>query len=222
MIWWILGVIVLLIVLLCLLRVGAQVRMQAGELTVRVRIGPVGFQVYPPKKKKASSKAEEKPKKEKKDKKPKDPSKKLPKPSFADIKDAIRTLWPPLKRALGRFGRGIRIHPLQIGVRFGGGKDAAGAAELYGWANAGVWTVMPVLEKLMDIPEPGISLGLDFENPSHVIEADAGITIRIGTLLAMAFGVGIPALRWFLTWKKKMAQQPKAEPAVAEENNTAA
>lgn len=212
MIWWILGILALLIVLLCLLRVGVRISMAAGALTVRVRVGPFGFRVYPGKEKpeKEESPPEEKPKKEK----PQKPEKKRPKPTLTDIRSAAQTLWPPLKRALGRFGRGIRIHPLQVSITFGGSQDAAGAAELYGYAHAAVWTVMPVLEQLVDIPAPGIHIGLDFDSPATVVEGEAGITIRVGTLLAMGFGVGIPALRWFLAWNKEQKQrQPETAPA---------
>ena len=35
-----------------------------------------------------------------------------------------------------------------------GAMDPAGAAELYGYINAGMWTVMPQLEQLTRIPDP--------------------------------------------------------------------
>ena len=44
------------------------------------------------------------------------------------------------------------------------------------------------------------------------VEGEAGVTIRIGTLLAMGFGLAFPALGWFLRWRKRCkARPPKPE-----------
>ena len=130
---WILGILILLLIWLCLTRVGAQVTLSGGSAVVDVKFGLFRFRVFPGKKKSKPSKEEtaeklEKPK-EKKEKQP------MPKPTFADIKDAVRTLWPPLKRALDRTCRGIRIHPLTVSLILGGSDDPAAAAELYGYAT---------------------------------------------------------------------------------------
>ena len=46
---------------------------------------------------------------------------------------AVGALWPPLKRALNRTRKGIRIHPLQISLTIGGQVDpAAGEANTKG------------------------------------------------------------------------------------------
>ena len=91
---WILGILILLLIWLCLTRVGAQVTLSGGSAVVDVKFGLFRFRVFPGKKKSKPSKEEtaeklEKPK-EKKEKQP------MPKPTFADITDAVRTLWPPL------------------------------------------------------------------------------------------------------------------------------
>jgi hypothetical protein len=200
---WILCILAVLILLLCLMRVGVRVQMTGGSVTVDVTASRIHIRVFPGKPK-PEKKAEEKPKKET-EKQP------FPKPTLADIKDAVHTLWPPLKRALRRIGKGIRIHPLDLRVTIGGGSDPAAAAQLYGYLNAGVWTAMPVLEKLLDIPDPYIHLGLDFDAQKIVPEGTVGITFRVGTLLAAAFGVAIPALRWFLRFQKKAKQRTKQE-----------
>ena len=99
----------------------------------------------------------------------------------------------------------------------GGSEDPAAAAELYGYLHAGVWTAMPVLEQLLVIPDPYIHVGIDFDAPRTAVEGELGVSIRIGTLLAVGLGTGIPALRWFLRFRKK--QPPKTEKETAE--NTA-
>lgn len=199
---WVLGIVALLLLWLCVTRVGAQASVSGGSAVVDVRVGLLRFRVSPGKEKPEKDHK----KKEKKPKKEKDPSKKTAKPALADILDGVKTLWPPLKRALGRTRRGIRVHPLSLGVTLGGGEDPASAAQLYGYLQAAVWNGMPQLEKLLDIPDPALHAGLDFDTPETRVEGTVGITIRVGTVLAVAFGVGIPALKWFLRFRKKQKQ----------------
>ena len=205
---WILGILVLLLLWLCLTRVGAQVTLSGGSTVVDVQFGLFRFRVFPVKKKSKPSKEEttEKPEKpkEKKEKQP------LPKPTLTDIRDAVRTLWPPLKRALNRTRRGIRIHPLTVSLILGGADDPAAAAEQYGYLQAAIWTGMPVLEKVLDIPEPSIHTDIDFDAPKPLIEGTLGVTARIGTLLGVGLGIAIPALRWFLRFRKKAKEKPPA------------
>ena len=205
---WILGILVLLLLWLCLTRVGARVTLSGGSTVVDVKFGLFRFRVFPGKKKSKPSKEEttEKPEKpkEKKEKQP------LPKPTLTDIRDAVRTLWPPLKRALNRTSRGIRIYPLTVSLILGGADDPAAAAEQYGYLQAAIWTGMPVLEKVLDIPEPSIHTDIDFDAPKPLIEGTLGVTARIGTLLGVGLGIAIPALRWFLRFRKKAKEKPPA------------
>jgi len=213
-----LGILAALILLLCRTRVGIRVGLHGGETTADVKLGPFRIRVLPAKKKpKKAEKPPKEPPKEPQEGKEEQPKKSFPKIAFADIKDALRTLAPPLKKALARTRRGIRVQPLDLRITLGGSEDPAAAAEQYGYFHAGVWTVMPVLEQLLDIPDPYIHVGIDFDAPKTALEGEAGISIRIGTLLAVGFGVGVPALRWFLRFQKKQKRRPKAETAEAAE-----
>ena len=214
---WILGVLLALIVLLCVTRVGVHAVL--GEtLLLDVKIGWFRIHILPAKepnkKKKDQGKETEKAKKteEKEEKKP------FPKPSFADVRDAVSTLWPPLKRALDRTRRGLRIEPLDLSVTLGGSEDPASAAQLYGELYAAVWSAMPVLERLLVIPSPHIHIGIDFMEAKTKLEGEVGVSARVGTLLAVGATIGFPALKWFLQYKKKKEKQPpepKSEPATA-------
>lgn len=207
MLLWILGVLAALLLLLCLTRVGAQIVLKDGSATVDVRVSVFRIRVYPKKETAETEKKEKKPK-EKKSKKA------VPKPSLADIKDAAKTLWPPLKKAVGRVRRGIRIDPLDMSLTLGGQEEPDKTAELYGYLHTGMWTVMPVLEAGLDIPDPHLHIGIDFTSAQTAAEGELGLTARIGTLLAAGLTVGIPALRWFLKYRKKMKQQtPTKQPA---------
>lgn len=209
MLWlWILGILAALIVLLCLTRVGAWVTLADGTAAVDVTVSLFHIRVFPGKEtvKKAEKQTEEAAEKTKK---------KLPKPTFADIREAAEMLWPPLKRALGRTRRGILVKPLTLRVTLGGAEDPAGAAQLYGWLQAAVWTGMPQAERLLEIRNPAIHVGLDFDAPETRVQGVVGVSIRIGTLLAVAFGVGIPALRWFLRFRKRQKKAKRPAEAAA-------
>lgn len=205
---WILGGLAVLIVLLCLTRVGALVVLKDGSATVDVKISVLRIRVYPKK---------ENPEKEKKEKKnPEGKEKKsFPKPALEEIKDAVSTLWPPLKKAIGRIRRGIRISPMDVSLTLGGLDDPAKTSELYGYLHSGMWSVMPVLEEGLDIPDPHIHIGIDFNTEKTAVEGNLGITARIGTLLAAGLCVGIPALRWFLKYRKNVKKQTPATQAAA-------
>lgn len=211
MLWfWILGTIVLIILMLCLLRIRVQVELD-GQITAQLRIGPVRIQLYPSVKKEKAQPAE---KASQADKPKKDPWKSIPKPNREDIKDAFRTFKPVLLKALHRTRRGIRFHPLTLSVILGGREDPAQTAEYYGYAHAALWTVMPILEQLLVIPDPAIHIGMDFDSDTIQVHGSVGVSIRIGTLLVLAFGVVIPAAAWFLKYLKrkkadnKTTQQP--------------
>ena len=209
--WWILVGLAVLIVLLCLTRVGAQVVLKDGSATVDVKVSVFRIRVYPKKEK------PEKEKKAKKEKKSQEGKKKksFPKPTLEEIKDAVSALWPPLKKAIGRVRRGIRIAPMDVSLTLGGLDDPAKTSELYGYLHSGMWSVMPVLEEGVDIPDPHIHIGIDFNTEKTAVEGELGITARIGTLLAAGLCVGIPALRWFLKYRKKMKKQMPATQAAA-------
>lgn len=209
MVWlWILAVIVLLIVLLCRTRVGAWASFGGGELRLDARFGLLRVHILPAKPKRP--RAEKPEKKQKKPKKEPEGEQKKPKLSFTleDGKDALRTLLPPLKRALARLGRGIRVKPLQLSLVLGGQEDPAAAAQTYGELQAAVWTGMPLLERLVDIQEPCIHTDVDFNAPDTAVEGEVGITLRVGTLLAVGFGLAVPALKWFLRWRKRCKTRP--------------
>lgn len=207
MIWlWILGVILALLLLLLMTRVGVRGAMKDGVLTLDARFGLFSFRILP-----AKEKTAEEPKQKKKAEKPR--TGKKAKFTFADICDAARTLWPPLKRALGRTRRGVRVYPLTLSLTLGAAEDPAKGAQNYGYLNGAVWTFMPVLEQLLVIPEPSIHIGLDFDTAETHWEGTFGLSARIGTLLGVVLTVAVPGIKWFLRWNKKKKQPapPKAE-----------
>lgn len=201
---WILAAILLLVILLCLLRIHITAEFNPSAI-LTLRIGPVRKQLYPVqgKTKKEKKTAAASAKKSDKSSQGKKERRSIPKPGFSDLRDAYETLKPALFRALRRTRRGIRMDPLELSVVFGGREDPAGAAERFGYANAVVWSVMPALERLVKIPDPGIHLDMDFEAEKLRVTGSLGIDIRIGTVLLVAFGLAVPALRWLWKYSKE-------------------
>jgi hypothetical protein len=215
---WILLSVCVLLALLCLPRMGVEAAFGGGRpLRLDVRLGPLRLHILPGKKRAD----QEKPKKEKKARKekkkpPEEPEKKkrkkLPfKPE--DVKDGLRTLFTALGRALRRIGRGVRLHPFRLSLTLGGREDPAAAAENYGRVQTAVWNGMPVLERLMDIPEPSIHTGVDFDAAGTEAEGDVGVTFRIGTLLALGFGLIVPALGWLWRFWQRSRKRAAAKAA---------
>ncbi len=220
MVWlWILAVVLLLTVVLLWTRVGVWVAFGGGDLRLDVKFGLLRLHILPARKSKPK-----KPPKEKEATPPK-PSKGKKSFSFTleDGKDALRTLLPALGRALKRIGRGVRVRPLRLSLVLGGQEDPAAAAEALGKIQAAVWAGMPQLERLLDIPDPRIYTDVDFTASAVAAEGEAGISFRVGTLLAVGFGMAFPALGWFLRWRKRCKtrppkmKKPKSEPPAEKE-----
>lgn len=205
--WWILGILLLVLLLLCLTRVGVLIRF-GEELAVSTRFGFLKFQVLPEKKKPPKNEKKPEEAQKKQTQKQEKPKKAFPEPTLSDIRDAWKAMWPPLKKALRRTRRGIRIDPLDVSVILGGQAEPADAAQLYGELHGAVWTGMPVLEQLLVIPRPYIHLDIDFTAEETKILGSVGFSARIGTLLRIGMTVAIPGLRWLLAYMKKKKQAP--------------
>ena len=207
---WILGGLAAVLVLVCLLRVGIQVTLGPEGTQAEVRLSLFHLRVYPGKEPlpQAEHQAETAAKDGEQALK-----RRLPKIRPQDLLDAGRTLWPPLKRALARTRRGVRIRPLELSVALGGAEDPAAAAELYGGLHALVWTGMPALEKLVVIRDPGIHLGIDFDAQETRAEGELGISIRLGTLIAVGTQLAVPAIGWLRRFMKRRRMPPASKAA---------
>ena len=200
-IWWILGILLGLIILLLLLRVG--VLFSFGEsVSVSLRIGPWTVPL------KSGSEKSEKKKAAASSKKREKETAKSPRLSFRDIREAIPVFWTALKKALEKTRRRMRVDPLDLSITFGG-EDPAKVAQTFGWANTAMWTVMPQLERLMRIPDPHIHLESDFESDKTRMEGALGLSFHVGDLIGIALTLAIPAARWYTNWKKKYQPIPE-------------
>ncbi len=202
-IWWILGGIAVLLLFILLLRVGISITF-GQTLCVVAKVGAVKIPLVPAKeKKKPRTKASEEAVERKKGRQ-EATEKKMPRPTFREIRPALPDLWEALQKALGKTRRRMRIDPLRLCVTFGG-DDPAQLAQVYGWANTAMWTVMPQLERLLQIPDPHIHLETDFESSKTQLEGAVGFSFRLGDLIGIVLTLAVPVLRWYAAWKKRAA-----------------
>lgn len=193
--------------LLSLLRLG--VRIELGEqIGVTVVAGPLRLRLLP---KPDKPQKEKKPKKQKipREKKPAETKEKKLTLTAEDIKTALPALWQSLKGGLRKTRQRLLFQPLELSAVLPGKDDPAGAAELYGYINAGMWTVMPQLEKLTRIPDPRLHVEVDFQGEKLRLTGQVGITLQIRDLLAVGIAFAGPLLRWLLAMKKRQKQAPQ-------------
>lgn len=203
------------------LRLG--VRLQFGEsLAVAVKIGPKSIAVIPKPERKPKKPKAEKPKREKAA--AAKPQKKAPRPKmgFWDIWELLKAVWQSVQQALRATGKRIRIDPLHLTVTFGG-EDPCVVAEMYGAACSGMWSVMPRLEQMAQLPDPEIHLGVDFSAERIRAEGDVGIFFRVGDFFAIGASAAGPLIRWFIRFQKQQKQDSgeKGKETSAVESKTA-
>ena len=191
----ILAAVVLALLLLCQVRLGAAVDYAAGGLRVRVRAGPLGFQVYP------------RPERGKKRSRRKGPETPAEKP---DLLPLLRQYLPLIAEAAGRLRRKIRIDRFTLDFTAGAG-DPASAALLFGGANALIGMLWPLVEQNFDVRERRIRTRADFSAPRPEAVLSAAATLTVGQALGLA-----PRL-----WKQAGASRPGAERAPAEKQKEA-
>lgn len=197
MIGWIVpGVIlaVLLLVLLC--RIGVQGSF--GQQTVVVaRVGLLRLQIVPRSGKKQPKK-EKKPKKEHKTEAA--PQSKI---KASTVIEFAPQIWAILKKGLHMTRQRVRIDPMELSLTIGG-TDPADAANLYGKAQAAMWTFIPQLERLVRMPQPHIHLEPELQGGKTQCAGHIGASLLIWDLLVIGFACGIPALKLFAKMRKKI------------------
>ena len=212
--WIALAVLLALGIVIWRLRLGLYVAFGGGQAAADLTIGPFRIHLAPSKTQKKPPQKTGKPGKPKRE--PKDLTEavnKVPKPTLSDRRDAAETLWPASNNALRRTRRSIRVKPLRLAVTLGGAADPAAAAELYGGLHALIWTGMPALERLVVIPDPAIHLGLDFDAEMTRAEGEIGLSIRLGTLIAVGVQLALPAIGWIRRFLRRKRQTPSPKTA---------
>lgn len=212
----VIGIIVLIFILIGLIRVGAVVRF--GEaLELKVLIGPFRMTLLPAKERKAKPPEEKKPE-EPAEKKKKEKTHTLPKLTKDELRSLVETALAALKEMARRACRRLRIDPLEVLVVFGG-EDPADIAQAYGYASAAMWSVMPHLEDLFNIPDPSLHLRMDYGAKKTHAEGTAGVSLRIWDGLVIALALLVPMLKWYRRFRRAHKNDRAAETATGSAEN---
>lgn len=105
----ILGILILLAVLLSRIRLGVRLTWEPGSLTAEASIGPFRIRLYPPAQRKKSAAPPPAPKAAAQPQPKKHTA--FPKPTAGDLRLALETLLPPLRRGAGPHQTGHSHHP---------------------------------------------------------------------------------------------------------------
>ena len=208
--WMILGIIVLVLVLLCQIRVGGQVEYSDRGLEAWVRISFLKIQVFPlKKKKKAPKKKASTPKKA--NKQPElDQQKKITE-KVGGALDYVQNLMPVALDAVKHLYSKIQMDKLELELIVGS-EDPADAAMLYGQASSVLGALWYSITQMFHVQDGNARVRVDFEAKSMTVYGLATLTIKIGQILWLGVYFGVRGLRAFLTVRKrqKMKQSGKA------------
>ena len=189
----ILGILVILLVFLCRLRLGILAAFAAGRRHAgppdRPRLHPSLSASAGRGEKKMEEDSSQKPKKADQSKGSRGESWQSP-PGLT-----CRTpgrLCGPRPAGAERTRRGIRIDPLNLrhGRRSGG--PGAGRRDLRDSGDGSLDGDAASGAVSGGIPDPHIHVGVDFDAGKNRVDGTAAVTIRLGTLLAVALGAGFP------------------------------
>ena len=225
----IVGVILVVLAVIAMLRVGVICSYSEDGVEVFVRIGPMRVQVVPKpekvlsEKQKAKKEAKEKKKKEeKKKKKEEKKNKKAQEAKSGEAKkkggsfETFRKLLPIILDALAQFHRRLSIDLLEIDFT-AAGDDPAKTAMTYGYANASVGAIVPVLEKHFNVKKRSINIAVDFLEPKPIIYVRASLSLMIWDILCIGGRTGFRFLRSGILTAAKGDTKNKSE-KMAEDN----
>ena len=193
----ILCVILLLLGLILFTPILVRVMREEEGLLVRLHVGPVKLQVYPPKEE-AQLEEEEKPQEKKIKEKPAKQRKPLTKEQILYL---VEKLPPILGRALRRVSRRVRIGPLKVYVLLSE-EDPADTALLYGKVEAALMAALPVLHRHLQIRDQDIRIYPDFQGSGMDYRLDVGIAIRLWDVLVIGLCAGASGLKTLIGMKR--------------------
>lgn len=194
-----LGVLALLILLACVLRLGVLACYDEQGPWVKVRVGPKEIQVYPlvkdpakeaKKQKKKEAKAAKKAAKEAK--KAQKPPKPKPKRPIGGLLELVWDLLPVVQNAVSRFRHKLRIDDLTLDVTWAE-EDPADAAIHYGYGWAAAEAILSFLEANFVIKNRQVAVYVDFLSEKPRVYIRAGLSLTLAQLLGIGLRTGVGA-----------------------------
>lgn len=203
----VLAIILALLILLLLLPVGVDASFLGGALTVKVKAGPVKLRLIPARKKK------EKPGKEKKKKAKPPKEKKAPEEKKKQklTRDDIFGIARLGLKALSRLRKSLSIDLLMLHLT-AGAEDPYDAVMQYGYVNAGLGALLPLLHRAVKVRKEDIATAVDLNSGKTSVDLRLAATLQIWEILYIALCAGVGFLGW-MHKRKKRAKQETAVPA---------
>ena len=210
----VLGGILVFLILLGFLRIGAVAEYSGEGYWVKVKIGPLLFQILP---KREKPEKQEKPQKAKKQEKKKKEKPKQAEHHQEKAKKKKGGNLPMFKELLGLVldaQKGLRkklvIRELTLHLTLGGGgEDPAKSAILYGQAWAAIGNLWTVLERVFIIKNPDVQANIDFLTPENTVYARAALDITLGGALKLGVRYGLQALGILLRQRRRNRKMMK-------------
>lgn len=213
--WIILGVIVLLLVGINLIRVGADISYEGGELSVSAKVAGVLLQILP-----RQDHGEPKPKKEKKPKKKKKEKKKgsgeegeqekkkgLP---LGMTKEELFDLVKGILHHFVRVPRKFRIDRFKLHVLIAG-QDPYNTAMSYGYLNEALSILLPMARHAFRVRSEDVRTDVDFTTDQMSVDIGLGLSIRIGQIVGFVLTVAFVGAKGVI--KSKLRQKKEARAA---------
>lgn len=198
----ILGVILLLLCLVLFTPILVRAIWEEEGPRVRLRVGPVELQAYPPRREEKGDKpSKEKKTPEKKKDTGEKPAKKRKAITAEQILYLLEALPPILGRALRRLGRRVRVGPLKVWLLLSA-EDPADTALLYGRVEAALMAALPILHRHLAIRDQDIRIYPDFEGNGTDWRLDVGVSIRLWDLLVIGLCAGGSGLKALIGMKR--------------------
>ena len=133
--------------------------------------------------------------------------------SLAGLIEKGKIIWEASQKGLKRIFTHIYIKNLVIDFTIAN-EDAYKAAMTYGAVSAAVYNVIAVMSSLFTTTVKSVDIVCDFDKKEPVFDVEAGIAMRVGTILAAAFSILFGILRNLgkLIGKPKPKEKPKKQP----------
>ena len=187
---------------LALIPVGASIRYEKEQFSLKLRVGFLNFSLAKGKKEK---KEEKQPEKDLETTQKAQKAQESQKPAEKKQKRPMKDYLPFLHLALdflGSLRRKLRINKL-YGKVILSGDDPCDLATGYGAAWAAVSNIMAYLNQIFVIEDQNVNVECDFTGEKTVYSGRVDLTLTVGRIVSLGLTYGIRAFKEFLIFKKR-------------------
>lgn len=197
---------ILLAVLILLLAtpLGLAASFSKDILSLSLVLGPAKIRLLPKKEKPSPAKSKESKgrDKEKKAAKETKPGKEKQKLSKDEILEILRMAL----KAVGRFFRKLKLDELVVHITIASA-DPYDTVMLYGYCNAALGALLPLLHNAFRVGREDIGAAMDFQLEKTELEAKLQATLRLGEILWIVLCAGAVFLGFYLRRKKRSKRE---------------